>query len=551
MIEYGQVMQALLNTDSELRRFEADFLFQHFEIDELLRGFLQRREFGSAATRESAVSAVVAVITSTVSAALTSTGAIVMLSNFVEDGYGGLSLSDWRSEFGEREFFVSVNSSIAKRFGSEPRVQIVDLAGITANFGRSRVRDQRLYFLTRMAWHGSFLSVLADELSRHVKVSLGRTRKCLVVDLDNTLWAGVLGEEGALGVRVGTGDATSEAHFRLQQKILAMRERGILLAVCSKNNPEDVAELFRIRTDMPLRAQDFTCMQIGWERKDLGLQRIASEMNIGTDSFVFVDDDPAEIDLIKRAMPEVECILVPADLAQRAACLDRVHSLDRAIITTEDEARSSQYREGALRDAAKREFADFPGFLRSLETSIWLEPLVPGLVARAHQLFMKTNQFNVTGRRYDLAEIERSIGDPSCMTLMVRATDRFGDLGWIAAVVLRISHEPCAHIENLVISCRALGRGMEVAILNCIKSICFELNACERLTAEYRRSRKNSQASQVFEQGGFEVVNQADEAVTHYSLRRNLSVHGQCAWIEVGMPDATRLRLDEHAVNRA
>ena len=204
IIEYGQVMQALLNADSELHRFEPNFLFLHFELDELLSGFLQRREFGSPRGRGSAVSEIVARLTATVSAALATTDAVIMLSNFVEHGYTGLGLADWRSEFGEREFFATLNRQVAKQFCSEPRVQIVDLEGTTATFGRSRVRDLRLYLLAKIAWHDSFLPVLADELTRHVKVSLDRTRKCLVVDLDNTLWAGVLTEEGARGIRVQT-----------------------------------------------------------------------------------------------------------------------------------------------------------------------------------------------------------------------------------------------------------------------------------------------------------------------------------------------------------
>jgi FkbH-like protein len=329
------------------------------------------------------------------------------------------------------------------------------------------------------------------------------------------------------------GDATSEAHYRLQQKLLVIKQRGILLAACSKNNPEDVAELFRIRTDMPLRAEDFVCMRIGWDSKDQGLQHIAAELNIGTDSLVFLDDNPAEIELVRRALPEVECVLLPQDSALLVSCLDRIHSLDRALITHEDADKSAQYRQGSAREAARRQFVELPEYLRSLETTIELTPLSRDLVARAHQLFMKTNQFNATGRRYGLGELQRCVDDDSCIAVMVHAKDRFGDLGWIAAALLTRSQQPGAHLDNLVISCRALGRGLEVALLNSLKLICFELNTLEYLTAEYRPSKKNSPVSEVFPRAGFDLVTPADAEIRRYQLSRERSLYEPCDWIDV------------------
>jgi FkbH-like protein len=533
-MQYAQAMQGMLDPDSDLRRFEPDFLFLHFEIDELLSGLCQRREFGSARARASAVGEILETVSNMAHAALSATHAVILLSNFVEQGYDGLGLADWRSEFGEREFFAKLNLGLAQRFRSEPRLQIVDVASLTARFGSSRARDLRLYLLAKVAWHDSFLPWLAEELARHVKAALGRVRKCLVVDLDNTLWGGVLGEDGPHGVRVGIGDATSEAHHRLQQKILAIKERGVLLAICSKNDPDEVARLFRIRSDMPLKAHDFACMQIGWQRKDHCLQRIAEELNIGTASLVFLDDNPAELELIRTSLPEVECVLVPGDTARLAACLDRVHSLDRAIITAEDQDKSAQYQAQSVREAVRREYADLSEYLRSLGTTIEIQPLTRDLVGRAHQLFAKTNQFNVTGRRYTLGEVSSlSIEDDSRIALIVNAKDRFGELGWIAALVISTPQHSVAHLENLVISCRALGRGMEVAILNSLKSICFEMNDFSGLTAEFRPGKKNSQVGDIFDDAGFAEVDRGADEVRRYSLSREQSVPIPCDWIDV------------------
>ncbi|WP_116810492.1 HAD-IIIC family phosphatase [Steroidobacter cummioxidans] len=519
-IEFGQVTQTLLDPHSQLHCFKPDLIFLHWELEHGIAGHEQRRAFVDS-------------VCATVATALASTDATILLSNFFDHGDDGAGLADWRGEPDPQELFAELNRNIAKQFRFEPRVQLVDIARLTAQFGRSRARDLRLYLLARIPWHESFMPLLADELTRHIKVALGRVRKCLVVDLDNTLWAGVLGEDGPRGVRVGKGDATSEAHYRLQQKLLVIKQRGILLAACSKNNPEDVAELFRIRTDMPLRAEDFVCMRIGWDSKDQGLQHIAAELNIGTDSLVFLDDNPAEIELIRRALPEVECVLLPQDSALSVSCLDRIHSLDRALITHEDWDKSAHYRQGSAREAARRQFVELPEYLRSLETTIELQPLSRDLVARAHQLFMKTNQFNATGRRYGLGELQRCVDDASRIAVMVHAKDRFGDLGWIAAAILSRSQEPCAHLDNLVISCRALGRGLEVALLNSLKLICFELYPLEYLTAEYRPSKKNSPVSEVFPRAGFVLITPGDADIRRYQLSRDRSLYAPCDWIRV------------------
>jgi FkbH-like protein len=207
--------------------------------------------------------------------------------------------------------------------------------------------------MSRIPWQDGFFSPLADALARHVKVALGCVRKCLVVDLDNTLWHGVLGEDGPLGVRVGIGDPEGESHLELQRRILALKQRGIILAVCSKNNPEDVSEFFRLRSDLPLRLDDFSALEIGWKPKNEALARIASDLNIGTDSLVFLDDSPAEVALIRQVMPEVECVQVPATSALRAGCLESVHGLDRSLLTSEDKVKSSQYADDAARRASK------------------------------------------------------------------------------------------------------------------------------------------------------------------------------------------------------
>jgi len=534
-VPFGQLMQNLLQPASELRRFDPTFIHLHYEIAPLLQGALDRREYETVVQRRAALEEILEIVQSTVRAALAHTRAVVLLGNFVGPRSSSLGLADFRAELGEREFILELNLGLARWARSNPRIQILDMDLLTAHHGRGRSHDRRLYYVSKIPWSEGFFPHLADELARHVKVTLGHVRKCLVVDLDNTLWDGVLGEDGPLGVRVGMGDPVGEAHSELQRRILALKQRGILLAACSKNNPEDVDEVFRLRPDMPLRVSDFAHMEIGWAPKHEGLQRIAHRLNIGTDSLVFLDDSQAEIALVRKIMPEVECIRVPAESSLRSNCLDASHGLDRVLVTAEDVAKDRQYGESAAREASRADFTDLHEYLRSLETFIVIRAIDRELIPRALQLFLKTNQFNVTGRRYSYSELEQAADAPGQHVLMVHARDRFGDMGWIGAALLRAGATPGCHIDNLVLSCRALGRGIEIPFLNRIRQLVFDEQGCSALTAEYRPSKRNAQVRTLFESQGFATVSAGADEVKHYVLARHVSGPTNPDWITVSL----------------
>ncbi|MDY0066877.1 MAG: HAD-IIIC family phosphatase [Steroidobacteraceae bacterium] len=527
---FGQSMQELLDPDSALHRFDPNFLLLHSELDALAPDYAVQLDAGRG---RACLTEILETIGALVRAALERTRATILLDNFPTPYSYELGLADWRAAFGEQEFFAELNLRLARTWRSEPRVQILDLQRLTSRHGLAQARDQRLYYMARMPWRESFLPLLADEIARHVGAGLGRIRKCLVVDLDNTLWAGVLGEDGPLGVRVGPGDPLGEAHHDLQRRIRAIRRRGVLLAACSKNNPAEVDEMFRVRSDMPLQRADFACMQIGWRMKHEGLRAIAETLNIGTDSLAFLDDNPAEIELVRQLMPEVECVLLPRDPASWPFCLERVHGLERAMVTDEDRAKTQQYQQNAARQSARTQFCDLRQYLRSLETRIVIRPVGRDLLARAHQLFTKTNQFNVTTQRYSAAEIEAFARDPSCSLLMVHAQDRFGELGWIGAVLLRGLGGPAVHIDSFVLSCRALGRGVESAVLHHVSSLCFGRTECQEITAQFRPTARNAPVLDLYDRHGFTPVDESAEGVKRYRLVRGASAPAPCDWIAV------------------
>jgi FkbH-like protein len=528
---FDQTVQELLDPDSALHRFSPNFLVLHFELDAILPGPRQRDIEDGRESIGTAVSDVLGTITPATQAALRTTSATVLLTNFAGPDCYDLGIADSRSDSGQQELFAQLNLTLAREFRNEARVQVVDACRLTAYYGRGRARDRRLYYLAKMPWHEGFLPILADEICRHIGATLGRIRKCLALDLDNTLWGGVLAEEGPLGILVGPGDPVGEAHFDLQRRILALRRRGIVLAACSKNDPADVEEVFRIRTDMPLRRDDFVCMQIGWDLKYCGLQRIAETLNIGTDTLVFLDDNPAEIELVRQFLPEVECVLVPKDPAARPTCLDGVHGLDRPVITAEDSLKTLQYQKNTARESARREFPSLQGYLRSLRTRLTIETVSPATLPRAQQLFAKTNQFNVSMHRYSPGELEQFASGDRDRALIIRAADRFGELGWIGVLVLLQARGPHARIGNFVLSCRAMGREIETAVMNYVKRLCFDRFGCASLVADYVPTARNVPVRELYERQGFAVIETGEDGSKRYLLERASMRPRPCDWI--------------------
>ena len=289
-------------------------------------------------------------------AALERTPATLLVANFPVPAQPAFGVADLNAEYGETEFFLDLNLDLLRRFKGHPRVQIFDLDRLASRFGKDRVLDRRMYYLAKMEWSPAFLGCVAAELVRHARAARAQGRKCLVLDLDNTLWGGVVGEDGPAGVKIGPGDPEGEAFLDFHHRLKALQAQGVLLAVCSKNNPGDVAELFDSRPEIPLRLADFAAVEISWEPKHEGLKKIAAALDLGTDSLVFVDDNPAEMSLIQQMLPEVKTVLLPPDPAEYAAVIDRLTDFERTAVlegTEEDRASTRENREReALRTAS-------------------------------------------------------------------------------------------------------------------------------------------------------------------------------------------------------
>ncbi|SDS24067.1 D-glyceryl-ACP synthase [Halopseudomonas xinjiangensis] len=346
----------------------------------------------------------------------------------------------------------------------------------------------------------------ADHLARVIAASAGLSRKCLVLDLDNTLWGGVVGDDGVNGIQIGQGNPTGEAYLAFQHYVALLARRGIILAVCSKNDLA-VAEAAFEHPEMVIKRSDIAAFVANWDDKAGNLRRIASMLDIGLDSLVFVDDNPAERDIVRRELPQVAVPELPEDVADYAARIAAGGYFEAVSFTADDAARGRSYALNVERKAALGQATDMDGYLRGLQMVMQATQVGPSELPRTTQLINKTNQFNLTTRRYSEAQVERFARDPRSLALAIRLSDKFGDNGLIS-VVLGGPEDQAAEdsllIDSWVMSCRVLGRQVETAVLDALVQLARS-KGYETLIGVYRPTARNGMVAEHYPKLGFEA----------------------------------------------
>ena len=382
------------------------------------------------------------------------------------------------------------------------RIVLVDIARIANAVGVDRWHDAGQWHSAKLPFDPDLVPLYADIVARTIAAVRGTTRKCLVLDLDNTLWGGVIGDDGVDGIALGQGSARGEAFLAIQQAALALRERGIILAVCSKNDDDVARQPFRDHPDMPLKESDIAAFVANWGDKATNLRAIAAALNIGLDSLVFLDDNPVERAQVRRELPMVAVPELPADPALYPRALLAAGYFEAVAFAQEDRARADQYRANAER-AAFAGTSDMAGYLVSLDMAADFRPFDAVNRARIAQLINKSNQFNLTTRRYTEAQVAALEADNGKVTMQVRLVDRFGDNGMISVVVIDTAGgDGRWDIDTWLMSCRVLGRLMEEAVLDQIAGAARRGGATT-LTGRYIPSVKNKMVADHYAKLGF------------------------------------------------
>lgn len=424
--------------------------------------------------------------------------------------------SEDRLPTSQASLLLQLNHVMRERAG-KGHVALLSLDTWAAESGVASWFEPSLWYTAKQEVHPRASVLYGDQLGRLIAALLGRSAKCLVLDLDNTLWGGVIGDDGVEGIALGQGSPTGEAFLAFQHYVRQLAARGVILAVCSKNDHVNAVAPFETHPEMVLRAGDIACFVANWQDKATNLRHIAQSLNIGLDALVFVDDNPAERRLIRSELPMVAVPELPEDPESYVSCLAGAGYFEAVEITEEDRERTGLYRANVSREALRQTSTDLGSYLRGLEMKLICTGFDELGFRRIVQLIGKTNQFNLTTQRYTDADVRTIMRNPSALTMQLRLTDVHGDNGMIGIVVGFRTDDGTLRIDNWLMSCRVLGREMEAATLNIL---CAHASAmgCTRLLGIYRPSAKNEMVREHYGRLGFTLFESMDDGVTHWVL---------------------------------
>jgi FkbH-like protein len=385
-----------------------------------------------------------------------------------------------------------------------PYLHICDLEFLSYRQGGLNARDERAWFESKQPCSPALLAELAREAAHMLGALRRPAKKVLALDLDNTLWGGVVGDDGLEGIELGDTSARGEAFKAFQKYLASLKHRGVLLAVCSKNDPAKAVEVFEKHPEMILRMEDLVSFKANWEPKSDNLRQMALELNLGLDSFVFVDDNPAEIEIVRQFTPEVATILLGPDCSTYVAQLQDCRFFEPRNITSEDAQRTGQYRSEAQRNELMGKLADMDSYLESLAMEAVISEFTPADVPRLAQLINKSNQFNLTTRRMTEADVVTVMNERDGVAFSARLKDRFGDHGLISIVIGRKTGRTMI-IDTWLMSCRVLKRQVEELVLNELARLAL-LRGCDRLQGIYLPTAKNSMVRDFYARMGFSLI---------------------------------------------
>lgn len=444
-----------------------------------------------------------------------SSTATLVVHNLAFPSWRPLGLLDPKVKFGQGAIVTALNEEIASVARELTDVHVLDYAALVNRHGALNWYDQRMKLYAKSPIASAMQHHLSAEYVKYFRAMTGLTKKCIVLDLDNTLWGGIVGEDGVSGIRLGP-NYPGNAFVEFQRTLLDLQRRGVILAIASKNNPADVEEVFSSHRSMVLKKSHFADMQVHWEPKSRSLERIAQRLSIGLEHMVFVDDNPVECEEIRRMLPSVHVIQLPAQPEQYASALQESGLFDTPTVSTEDQKRGELYRQRAQAEEMRANMTSVEDYYRDLAMEIAILPVDETTVPRTAQLTQKTNQFNVTTFRYTEAEVGNRMRIPEWILATTSVVDRFGDNG-IVGVTMAHHAGSTLEIDTLLLSCRVIGRTVETAML---AHLCEEgrRRGVTSLEARFIPTAKNDPARDMFERHGFVKVDEDSSRTTRWRL---------------------------------
>lgn len=531
--DFNAYAQEILDPQSSLYRFKPDAVILAAQTRDVAPDLWERYSDLSGPERTAAMERVVGQFGDLIQALRTHSAAHLVIHGLELPVFSSQGILDSQEPDGQSASIHQLNSELRKLARLRPGVWLLDYDSLVARYGRMGWHDERKWQTVRMPIASSHLVHLADEWLRFLHPLSGKVAKALVVDLDNTLWGGIIGEDGMDGIRIGA-EHPGSWYRDLQRVILDFYGCGILLAICSKNNPDDAMEVLDKHPGMILRRQHFAAMRVNWQDKAQNLREIANELNIGIDALAFLDDNPVERERIRAALPEVAVLDLPSDPSRYAAALRDCGLFERLSLSEEDKQRGIYYAAQRERTELETTCASKEDFLRSLQQEVEIAAADAKSLARVAQLTQKTNQFNVTTRRYKEQEIAQMVSASNCRVVSVRVRDRYGDNGLVGVAITRDSANS-REIDSFLLSCRVIGRTVETAVLSYLAEDARR-RGLTRMQGWFLPTKKNAPASDFYAQHGFfSEKTEPQGTLWTLDLSNNLPLCPE--WIKVTIPE--------------
>ncbi len=504
--DYGQYLQELADPGSALHAFRATAVLLAFDAHHLTAGVTAGMD---AASADAALDEVKAHVRETWKLARDAFNCPILQQAALPLHLSVLGNNEHRLP-GSRARFVTRLNEALRAAAEEDGVDILAVDDRATRDGVLKWHDAGLWHRAKQEIAPPAAPMYGDMVGRWLAAKQGRSFKCLVLDLDNTVWGGVIGDDGMDGIALGQGSALGEAYVAFQDYVRELTRRGIILAVCSKNDEANALEPFDKHPDMVLKRGDISSFVANWSNKADNIRAIAQELNIGLDSLVFIDDNPFERNLVRQELPMVAVPEVSDDPTGYPVALSDAGYFEGLSVTDEDRERTAQYQGNKAREALKAAVTDVDGYLRGLEMQLIVRPFDRVGLQRIVQLINKSNQFNLTTKRYTDQDMLAVMADPNAFGLQLRLLDRFGDNGVVVIIIGRLQDDRDLVIDTWLMSCRVLGRQVEPTTLNLIAANAQRLGA-RRMVGDYIPTRKNGMVKDHYARLGFSVVETTPE----------------------------------------
>jgi FkbH-like protein len=529
--DFGQVAQEALSPDSKINRARCDAVV--IALDH--RGLPLQASLGDPGLANASVGEAIAMIRRMVAGLREHSGAHSIVQTLAAPP---------KPLFGSFERLVPGTlrhtiDAFDQALCTEPRdsFSLLDIAGLAETVGLAEWHSPTHWNMAKLPFSADYVPLYADHVCRLIGALKGKSRRVLVLDLDNTLWGGVIGDDGLGGIVLGQGDGTGEAFHSVQRLALDLRERGIVLAVSSKNADAVAREVFRSHPEMLLREEHIAVFQANWDDKATNIKAISDQLSLGLDAMVFLDDNPVERGLVRRFLPQVAVPELPEDPALYARTLSAAGYFEAVTFSEEDRSRADFYQGNSRRAALGQQVGDVTDYLAALDMEIDFRSFDATNRARIAQLINKSNQFNLTTRRYTEAEVQQLQNDPDVFTLQVRLKDRFGDNGMISVVICRPLDKATWAIDSWLMSCRVLGRGVERMVLRHIVEMA-RAKGVSRLVGDYIPTPRNDLVRAHYEVLSFDPVSNGPDGSTRWELMTSVDVSAPAVRVAPSMPAA-------------